>query len=291
MIIRGLTPFHWLHRIEDVPNDSTEPTNKSPIELVQLVWKIIESNPTWGRHRVAMQTWLLKVFVSPSTIRNILKQPFPRNPKPLSSTIEQPPVSRKISARYPNHIWSIDLTMIYRWGLWPTHVLAVIDHFSRKALAIRALEGPTAGWVVEALKGAIEQFGPPEHLISDQDSIFKSRAFAELLECWKVKHRFGAVGKHGSIAVTERLIRTLKYEWLERVPLLRGIDHLQEVCDAFAEWYNLWRPHTRSTGATPEMVYGGRQWRKPDRDAKTVPRNVQAKVFHETEVVGFKWAA
>jgi transposase InsO family protein len=286
------TLYRWLHRLEDDPKDVPQPANKTPMELVRLIWKIIQSNPTWGRHRVAMQAWLLKVFVSPSTVRNILSRPRPTEPKPPVLVPAFASVAPWfIRASRPNHVWSIDMTVVRRWGLWPTHVLAVIDHFSRKALAVRALEGPTAGWVVEALKGIIEQFGPPIHLISDQDSIFKSKAFAELLDIWKVKHRFGAVGKHGSIAVTERLIRTLKYEWLKRVPILRGIDHLQEVCDGFVEWYNQWRPHTHSTGATPETIYTGREWKKPDHNAKTVPRNVQPKLFHETGVVGFKIAA
>jgi transposase InsO family protein len=60
---------------------------------------------------------------------------------------------------------------------------------------------------------------------------------------WNVKHRFGAVGKHGSIAVTERAILTLKQEWLRRVALIRGIDHLTQVLDDFSEYYNGWRGH------------------------------------------------
>jgi transposase InsO family protein len=62
----------------------------------------------------------------------------------------------------------------------------------------------------------------PKHLISDQAPVFTGDAFAELLRQWNVKPRFGAAGKSGSIAVTERVIRTLKYEWLKRVPLIKG---------------------------------------------------------------------
>lgn len=40
-------------------------------------------------------------------------------------------------------------------------------------------------------------------------------AFAELLRQWNIKPRLGVVGKNGSIAVTERVIKTLKYEWLK----------------------------------------------------------------------------
>ncbi len=57
-------------------------------------------------------------------------------------------------AFYPNHVWSIDGTIVLRWGLWPTYVLVVLDHFSRKVVAAIPLEGPNAGWVCDALEQA-----------------------------------------------------------------------------------------------------------------------------------------
>jgi len=77
-----------------------------------------------------------------------------------------------------------------------------------------------------ALESAIEKHGAPKHIISDQAGVFTGNVFAELLVSWNVKPRFGAVGKHGSISVTERVITTLKYEWLKRVPIIKGFDHL-----------------------------------------------------------------
>ena len=73
------------------------------------------------------------------------------------------------------------------------------------------------------MESAIEKYGPPKHLISDQGSVFTGEVFAELLGKYKIKHRLGAIGKHGSIAVTERINKTLKYEWLKRVPIIKGI--------------------------------------------------------------------
>ena len=52
-----------------------------------------------------------------------------------------------------------------------------------------------------------------------------------------IKPRLGAVGKHRSISVTKRVIKTLKYEWLKRVSLIRGFDHLVVLCEEFEDWY------------------------------------------------------
>jgi transposase InsO family protein len=75
--------------------------------------------------------------------------------------------------------------------------------------------------------------------------VFNCDAFGELLQRWNVKQRFGAVGKHGSIAVTERVVQTLKQEWLARVPLIRGPDHLSRMLADFEVYYNRYRCHTR----------------------------------------------
>ena len=110
-----------------------------------------------------------------------------------------------------------------------------MDHFSRMVTAVCPLEGPNAGWVVDVLETAFLRHGSPKHIITDQEGVFISSVFAELLRQWNVKQRFGGVGRHGSIAVTERAILTLKQEWLRRVPVIRGMDHLGQLLDDFSE--------------------------------------------------------
>lgn len=85
-------------------------------------------------------------------------------------------------------------------------------------MCIVPLEGPDAGWIIEALEQTMQKHGAPKHIISDQASVFVGDVFAELLRQWNIKLRSGAVGKHGSIAVTERVIKTLKSEWLRGGP-------------------------------------------------------------------------
>ena len=105
-------------------------------------------------------------------------------------------------------------------------------------MAAVPLEGPNAGWINNALGSAIEKYGAPKHIISDQGGVFIGEVFAELLGKYNIKPRLGAIGNHGSIAVTERVNKTLKYEWLKRVALIKGIDHLAVLCKEFEVWYN-----------------------------------------------------
>jgi transposase InsO family protein len=229
------TLYRWLRRIDDIPNSNRQPWNKTPESLAALVWRISKDNIDWGRVRISNQLKLLNIFLSASTVRNILQRPKPRDTSPISKTYPKNHVTKnlngcRIPAWYPNHLWSVDLTEVYYWGLWKIYVLVAIDHFSRKVVAVTPLEGPNAGMVIIALEAAFENTGKPKHLISDQGSVFTSAAFREFIDSNRVKIRYGAIGEHGSIAVTERVIETLKYEWLKKVAIIRGLKDGPLIC-------------------------------------------------------------
>jgi transposase InsO family protein len=103
-----------------------------------------------------------------------------------------------------------------------------------------------------------------------------------------MKPPLGAVGKHGSTAVTERVIKTLKFEWLKHVSFIKGIDHLATLCEQFEHWYNRWRPHMSLDGLRPDDVYYNKKPRKPQRSAKTVPSNIEQPLFREARVTGYR---
>ncbi len=294
-LIARSTFYRWLHAAQrgdlGERKGRTESPRKTPAELARMIWDIFEANPYVGRDRVANTVWLLGVFVAASTVRNVLLQPKPKNAPAAAKAQAAPAGPRQIIARYPNHVWSVDRTRVLRWGIWPTWVLVAIDHFSRAVMAVVPLEGPNAGWVVGALEDAFVQHGAPKHLISDHEGVFISEAFRDLLIRWDVKQRFGAVGQHGSIAVTARVILTLKYEWLKRVPVIRGLDHLTQLLRDFVVYYNEYRGHTTLGGAVPSLIHRGEQWTKPEKSAKTLPANPERRFFADARITAYRLAA
>jgi transposase len=234
------TVWRWLQRLQDgiglCGKKCQLSVRRTAEELERLVWEMASANPEWGRRRMALVLATLGIFLAASTVRNILLRPKPRPEGTPAAAAGRPEEkkARQIVARYPNHVWSVDRTRVWRWRIWPTWALVAIDHFSRAVMAVAPLEGPNAGWVVEVLERAFSRHGSPKHTITDQEGVFASEVFRDLLWRWNVKQRFGAVGRHGSIAVTERLIRTLKYDWLRRVPVIRGLDHLEALVADFA---------------------------------------------------------
>lgn len=288
------TLYRWLRRIEEQAGSPREPANKTPTEIAILVWEIARVNVDWGRVRIANQLALLNILVAASTVRNILNRPEPSEPSTRSCTVkgdDETKSPRSVPARYPGHVWSVDTTMFPIWGRWPVHILVAIDHFSRRVMAVVPLEGSNSGCVLDAMEHAFEEFGAPKHIITDQGSVILGEAFAELLESWGVKPRLGAVGMHGSIAVTERVMKTLKHEWLKRTPIIRGFDHLSDLCGNFGIWYNDWRPHMTLDGHRPNDVYEQREIPEPEHGVKTIPATIERRVFPDVRVTGYRLKA
>ena len=67
--------------------------------------------------------------------------------------------------------------------------------------------------------------------------------------------RFGALGKYGSLAVIERLIRSKKNECARLLPIvpLARIAFGREI-DHYVAWFNAERPHSRFSARTPDEI-------------------------------------
>jgi transposase InsO family protein len=105
---------------------------------------------------------------------------------------------------------------------------------------------------------AARRHGRPVHFISDRARCFTGQVFRRKLLRLGVKQRFGAVGKKGSIALIERLWRTLKDTLGLRLigPLVA--EDLMVKVEIGLLHYARFRPHQGLGGATPAERYFGR---------------------------------
>jgi len=99
----------------------------------------------------------------------------------------------------------------------------------------------------------------PCHLITDRGREFTARSFRRGCRRAEIRQRFGAVGKHGRIALVERCIRTLKEAGVRRwLAPIRSRSVGRELALS-ADWYNGQRPHAGLAGATSDEIYFGRR--------------------------------
>jgi len=124
------------------------------------------------------------------------------------------------------------------------HLVLVLDHFSRSFLAFRlARREPSAEDVQATLDAAVARAGrAPKHVISDRGTQFRTE-YLEWCRRRDAKPRFGAVGRHGSIAVIERFILSLKQELLWRVHVPVRREAMTELVGKHQRWYDEHGPH------------------------------------------------
>jgi transposase InsO family protein len=197
----------------------------------------------FGGNRLIAQTlaragWKL----AQDTVRRIRKERPCGNPTTDSQTRT---VMRAVKARYPGHILMADLTDVPGFlGLFRFKVVAIMDVFSRMPLAAMVFyTDPPSSAITELFKKAIQTFGFPRHFVSDQGAQFTAHGFRQMLKTLDIRQRFVAIGKTGSIALIERLWRTLKNTASLRSfkPLLK--QELERRLELGLIYYACLRPH------------------------------------------------
>ncbi len=270
----------WTKRLdEDGPEAllrTRESVNKFPDFVRYIVQRLQMLCPLLGKVKIAQVLARAGLHLGATTVGRMRRKPaapkLPPRPRP-----EPMPSQPRVTAKRPNHVWHVDLTTVaiaagfwMPWlpfalpQCWPFcwWVAVVVDHYSRRIQGITVFTmQPTSEQVRQFLGTVIAKVGTaPKHLITDSGVQFTAAAF----RTWCARHgicqRKGALGKHGSIAVVERAIGTLKrsgIHLLAVVPLLRR-SFLRELL-SFQTWYNGDRPHSTLKGATPDEIYFGRQ--------------------------------
>lgn len=162
-----------------------------------------------------------------------------------------------------NQTWAMDLTTVTLSGKQKT-ILGIIDHGSRLALKLEALQSQGTWHVLQSVCAAIKQFGMPKSIRTDNGACFTSKTMTVTLRLLGIKHQRTNVAAPWQNGKVERLFGTFK-------PLFKqaGFAHLnaaelQVKLDVYSIWYNQLRTHENLNGLTPEEAW----LNKPNRSNK-----------------------
>lgn len=162
-----------------------------------------------------------------------------------------PYLLRNTVARYPHHIWGIDITYIRLLQGW-MYLVAIIDWYSRYVLSWEldhTLEMP----FVHTCLGRAFTTAIPDILNSDQGSHFTSDSYLEKLHSRNVQISMDGKGRAIDNIFTERLWRSLKWEevYLGKYDSPR---QAREGIQAWFHFYNTERLHQSLNYRTPLEV-------------------------------------
>jgi len=228
---------------------------------------------------VRQMTWHLKNDghpVNEKRIRRLMRlmglMPIyqkPNTSRPAKGHKIWPYLLRGLRVDRPNQVWAADITYLpMRRGF--LYLVAIMDWFTRKALAWRISNTLEADFCVEALNEATTRFGSPEIVNTDQGSQFTSFAWTDRLRWMGVRISMDGKGRFLDNIFVERLWRTLKYECVYLYAWETG-SQARAGIRKWMEFYNEKRPHSALGGKPPAVVYWqAMDQNQPDQQVQSV---------------------
>ena len=112
---------------------------------------------------------------------------------------------------FPNQVWSIDISYI-RMQRGHMYLTAIINWFSRKIMGWELSDARKTEPVLEAVQSAVERFGIPAILNSDQGSQFTRMEYKTLLRSLSIRQSMDGKSRWADNIMIERWFRSLKTE-------------------------------------------------------------------------------
>ena len=213
-----------------------------------LVLRLVRENPGWGYRRVHGELLVLGVKVAASTVWEILHEAG-IDPAPERSSATWADFLRSQAEA----LLACDFFETVTLSGARLHVLAVIEHASRRIRILGATAHPTASWVTQAARNLVmdlEDAGcRARYLIRDRDGKFPG-LFDAILADAGIETVLSGVRMPRMNSIMERWVQTCRRELLDRT-LIWNQPHLLHALREFEQFYNGHRPHQGIANARP----------------------------------------
>lgn len=179
--------------------------------------------------------------------------PKPNLSKPAKGHQILPYLMRNKAIYLPNQAWAIDITYI---PLRRSHMFltAIIDWHSRYIVGWALSDTLETANIIQAVLVAVEQYGVPGIINSDQGSQFTSMEYRQLLLKYGIRQSMDGKARWVDNVIIERWFRSLKVEYVY-INDYASSRELRAGIAGYIEEYNRSRPHQSLEYSTPEEIY------------------------------------
>jgi putative transposase len=164
-----------------------------------------------------------------------------------------PYLLRDLEINRPNQVWSADITYIRTYGGF-MYLAAIIDWNSRSILGWKLSNTMDTTLVTDVLKGALNKYGTPDILNTDQGSQYTSHEHTQLLKQHNIQISMNGKGRSIDNIAIERFFRTLKYDEIY-INEYQNVRELREGINKYMYFYNHNRFHSALGYKKPMNVY------------------------------------
>ena len=187
----------WVEEgVQGLPDKSHANISKPGVDLPtrNLIRKKQEENPLLGEFRMYGALKQLGISVSPRTCGRIMaenRRLYAIKPKP-GEPHKPKPHPFKATARHER--WCLDIRYIEKHRIpeikGSFYVITVMDAFSRAILASDIFQSQDLSCVLIVLYAAIERFGAPQKLITDNGSVFRAKQLLAICEALEIEKEY-----------------------------------------------------------------------------------------------------
>jgi len=153
----------------------------------------------------------------------------------------------------PNQVWAIDITYI-KLEHGHMYLTAIIDWHSRFLVGWELSDTLDTAPVLEAVDKAIQTYGAPAILNSDQGSQFTSQEYTEYLKARGIRQSMDGKARWVDNVIIERWFRSLKWDDIY-IQEYNSPKELRRGIATYITDYNQDRPHQSLDYQTPAEVY------------------------------------
>jgi transposase InsO family protein len=152
-----------------------------------------------------------------------------------------------------NRVWAIDLTEHRLEPRTRQPLLGILDHGSRRMLTLHALRERSSIAILRLLLDAIEHYGKPKAIRTDNEAMFTSWVFAFALQWLGIRHQRTLPHCPWMNGRIERVWSTFKQ--MLRMCQIPDEVELQAALNMLRDAYNQRRPHQSLSGQTPDEAW------------------------------------
>ena len=217
-----------------------------PKELIEAIVEMKRRNPSWGCPRIAQQiTLAFDVSINKDVVRRTLAAHY--HPSADSSG----PSWLTYIGHAKDSLWSLDLFRCESATLRTHWVLVVMDQFTRRIIGFGVHRGIVDGVALcRMFNRAIGGTALPKYLSSDHDPLYRFHQWQGNLRVLEVKEIKTVPYIPLSHPFVERLIGTIRREFLDHVLFWTAAD-LESKLSVFQTYFNGYRTHEALKGQTP----------------------------------------
>ncbi len=153
----------------------------------------------------------------------------------------------------PNQRWALDFVHDALANGQRIRLLTIIDVYTRECIKIVVDTSLNGRRVIRALEEAIEEYGSPEEILSDNGTEFTSNAVLSWCQEKGQSWRYIEPGKPYQNGNIESFNGKLRDECLNE-HLFLGLKEAKRLIENWREEYNTSRPHSALNGQTPREL-------------------------------------